>query len=149
MLEDYYDSYSNLFNGDNYDIPKRTKESIDRWACEAIPGGDFVMSVLKDNLSEAIMRADRENKRYIEDIVRYVINQIPSDCWGSKDLVENWEGLELRREYIVYDSIENKELFRFRSRYNTLGMDKVLEEAKDIADKNNYGDKDIFVGVSK
>ena len=37
--------------------------------------------------------------------------------------------------------------FWFRSQFNTLDMDKVLEKAKSIADQKNYQYQNISVGV--
>jgi len=52
-------------------------------------------------------------------------------------------------KYYAYLQNENGIVFNkfwFRSRHNTLSMDKVLEEAEQIADERNYYYDNIFVG---
>jgi len=96
-LEDYYKAYkwSMLFDDECFDIPKRTKRALDKWACWAEPGGDFITAVLRNDLMKAISRADLENQEAIMDIVIYIYNRLPKDCWGSEEAVESWEGLEI------------------------------------------------------
>ena len=96
-LEDYYKAYkwSMLFDDESLNIPKRTKRALDKWACWAEPNGDFIMAVLRNDLMRAISRADLENQKAIVDIVKYVYNRLPSQCWGSEEAVESWEGLEM------------------------------------------------------
>lgn len=96
-LQDYYDFYEDrmLFNDDHVDIPKRTKRALDRWACWGEFGGDFITAVLTNDLFKAVGRADLENKKALNDIVNYIYNNLPRQCWGSVENVEEWEGLKL------------------------------------------------------
>ena len=67
-----------------------TKESLDRYANHGIPTGGFLRAVLQNNLNEAVARGDEENLRDLAEIVRYVYNQFPSNCWGSPERVDAW-----------------------------------------------------------
>ena len=102
-LKDYYDVYkdSMLFNDDRLDIPERTKRSLDRWACFAEYQGGFITAVLENNLVEAFNKADRKNLNALDDIVKYIYNHLPFECWGSIEKVEKWEGLELRNKKFI------------------------------------------------
>lgn len=74
-----------------YMIPDYTRDALDRWAqCGLMPGG-FVRSVLCNDLSGACMRADMSNRSMLFEIVQYVYNELPSDCWGSEEKVDAWE----------------------------------------------------------
>lgn len=74
----------------SYDIPEITRESIDAWAREARPTGEFLRAVLSNNLREAFALADLENRVAMFDIVSYCWNEIPALCWGSPVSVEGW-----------------------------------------------------------
>lgn len=109
-LEDYYWAYKDamIFDAKSLDIPERTKKSLDRWACFGEEQGGFIMSVLKNNLVKAFSKADRENLNSLEDIVRYMYNRLPMNCWGGVKEVEKWEGLKLPNiEYIKLKSNED------------------------------------------
>jgi len=67
----------------------RTKEAIDMYVEYGVCG-DFLKSVLSNDLMEAFGRADEENRESLFDICSYVYNDIPGNCHGSKKIVENW-----------------------------------------------------------
>jgi len=71
-------------------IPQRFKESIDRYVQHGISTGSFLQSVLENDLKGAIGRADTEALLSLKDIVQYCYNEIPSECWGSKENVKDW-----------------------------------------------------------
>ena len=75
-----------------YNIPITTKETIDRYVQSRIPTGGFLYAVLTNDLFEAVGRADRYNRPALFDICNYIYNEIPYNCWGSKEAVEKWLG---------------------------------------------------------
>ena len=81
-----------------------TKESLDRYVNRGIPTGQFLRAVLCNNLVGAFSFGDDENLRDLHQIVMYVANQLPLQCWGSTQMVDDWiaaggkEGLRTRRE---------------------------------------------------
>jgi hypothetical protein len=46
--------------------------------------------VLSNDLFEAVNRADHQNKESFVDIVTYIYDHCPSNCWGSRDIVNQW-----------------------------------------------------------
>lgn len=71
-------------------IPIKTKQALDRYVAEGcIPGG-FLLAVLTNDLMGAVFRADEENLPALPHICRYVYNEIPSSCWGTKEKVYNY-----------------------------------------------------------
>ena len=64
--------------------------AINRFALLHERKGHFLMAVLKNDLREAINRADPENRKWLAQIVCYCHNEIPSCCWGSPEKVEAW-----------------------------------------------------------
>lgn len=76
-------------------IPVYTKEAIDLYVSDGIPTGSFVYAVLTNNLFDAVARADSTNIMFLREICQYIYNDIPSNCWGSQEKVNNW--LEMKR----------------------------------------------------
>lgn len=75
-------------------LPLAVKEALDRYVADHSGAGHFVMAVLRNDLTDAVCRADSESLRGLRDIVHYVYNELPKDCWGSKEKVDAW--LQLR-----------------------------------------------------
>jgi hypothetical protein len=73
-----------------YHIPQRIKEGLDRYAQQGIPTGDFLRSVLENNLMQAIHRADGYSSLCLWEICEYVYNELPGNCWGSHEVVRDW-----------------------------------------------------------
>jgi len=71
-------------------IPALLKRSLDRYAEDHVPVGDFLTAVLRNNFVDAVCRADDDNVRILPEIARYVYNNLPSQCWGSRKKVEDW-----------------------------------------------------------
>ena len=71
-------------------VPIRTINSINRYVTKGIVPGDFLTAVLENKLVESFSRADLENLNALDDIVKYVYNEIPMDCWGSEEEVKSW-----------------------------------------------------------
>lgn len=66
------------------------KGSLSRYVEFGIEPGSFLMAVLTNDLVGAVGRADVENIKRIPEIVRYVYNHLPSGCWGSNEIVEEY-----------------------------------------------------------
>ncbi len=71
-------------------IPQHTREALDRYVNDKIPIGGFLLAVLSNDLFGAIGQADRENRAALADICEYIYNELPGNCWGSKDIVWKW-----------------------------------------------------------
>ncbi len=81
-----------MYNHHKYpDVPDRTLNSLDQWAKNTLPPGSFGMAVLKNDLTEAVGRADRQNRNSLPRIVEYCYNELPNRCWGSEKAVKNWK----------------------------------------------------------
>lgn len=75
---------------DTTTIPTRTLAALDGHAQHGRPCGHFVTAVLENDLNAAVCRADDENLAALLPIVKYVYNELPSSCWGSRAKVEAW-----------------------------------------------------------
>jgi len=75
-------------------IEPRFKEAIDAWVSIARPMAGFINAVLENDFIEAVGRADPEAYANLKDIVKYLYNDCPIGCWGSKDRVKAWRLLK-------------------------------------------------------
>ena len=80
-------------NGDPayLEIPDRIMRAIVRWAKEGHWPGGFVAAVMRNDLLDAVCRADAEVALHLKGIVRFVYNQCPSQCHGSREKMEAWQ----------------------------------------------------------
>jgi hypothetical protein len=65
-------------------------ESLRAYVQTKRPTGDFLHAVLTNDLMEACCRADSQNRYLIFDIVNWLYNRAPAQCWGSVEKVERW-----------------------------------------------------------
>ena len=73
------------------EIPPRIKAAIDHYVEGGYTPGGFVMAVLSNDLTQAVLIADNESLSALPAIVRYVYNHIPHDAWGSPEITKAWE----------------------------------------------------------
>jgi hypothetical protein len=70
--------------------PNDLGDSFKRYIELRIPTGSFLRAVLENDLKEACGRADIYNQRILFEIVYWLYNEAPPDCWGSPEKVKAW-----------------------------------------------------------
>ena len=84
----------------NEPIPRAVAEALQRWVQRGTPCGGFLMAVLRNDLKEAVGRADRENNKALLGIVQAASWKIPGSAWGSEKKVNDWiDGHALLKRY--------------------------------------------------
>lgn len=78
------------FRGADGPIPQRTLAQLNAYTQKRRPVGGFLTAVLSNDLQLAVTLADRDNLRALKPICQYVYNQLPGDCWGSLEAVEQY-----------------------------------------------------------
>lgn len=76
-------------------IPEMTLNSLSLYVNEGVPTGSFLRSVLSNDLFGAFERADQGNRDAIGLLVTYIYNEIPAECWGTREHYHSW--LERKR----------------------------------------------------
>lgn len=71
-------------------IPSRMMSAIERYANWGIPPGGFLTAVICNDLFNAVGLADKENLVNLSAYVSYFYNEVPSQCWGSKEKMTAW-----------------------------------------------------------
>ena len=82
-------------------IPLDTHKAIVDWISTGKrPGGcSFVMAVLENNLTLAVVRADAMNLDALPDIVAWLVSFAPALCWGRPDTVLSWQQSKIAGQF--------------------------------------------------
>lgn len=76
-----------------YDVDANNAGALANWIVHGIPGGGFLHAVLTNDLTEAFSRADMTSRASLFNIVQFLYNAAPRDCWQTTENVANWQGL--------------------------------------------------------
>jgi hypothetical protein len=71
-------------------IPPRVREALERHARERAHTGDFVTTVLENDLKEAVWKADAASFAALPSICSYIHWELPGACHGSPAKVKAW-----------------------------------------------------------
>jgi hypothetical protein len=71
-------------------VPEHDHHGLIAFINDGIVPGSFLQAVLENNLREAFGRADLTNRAALFDIVSWLYNDAPADCWGSPEKVMAW-----------------------------------------------------------
>ena len=75
-----YEKYANR-------IPAATLQGLRNYIEHKIPTGGFLKAVLQNDLFSAFSRADPGNRAALGDIVMFMVNEAPRNCWGDREAV--------------------------------------------------------------
>lgn len=71
-------------------LPEHIRGGIKRYIEEKIPPGGFLTAVLSNDLVRSFASADHVNRHMMFDIVKWLYNEAPKNCWGSPERVKAW-----------------------------------------------------------
>lgn len=81
-----------MFNTEGYSkIPKETLDKLIAYGRdrEDVHSG-FLYQCLKNDFVGAATQADGAHQKCLPDIALFIFNQMPSQCWGSAEKIEEW-----------------------------------------------------------
>ena len=76
--------------GDPMYVPDKYVNSLEAYIKSGREPGGFLQSVLKNDLFEAIARADSLSLHVIDAILCWLSAHAPAPCWMSKENYEAW-----------------------------------------------------------
>ena len=71
-------------------IPTQTLTALQLYEQQKIPTGGFLYAVLTNDLFGAMGSGDTENVTALKHIVMYIYNNMPNNCFGSRQKVHQW-----------------------------------------------------------
>lgn len=79
-------------------LPEHIRAGVTGWIERGdVPGG-FLCAVIRNDLADAIGRADHINIQYISNIVSWFWNEAPAPCWGSPEKFNHWIEIHKHRK---------------------------------------------------
>jgi len=71
-------------------LPPGLRHAMSEYIDHNILHGGFLYAVLSNNLRDSVQLADSHNLPRIPEIVEWLFSYAPSECWGSRERVDNW-----------------------------------------------------------
>jgi hypothetical protein len=78
------------FEGQYAEIPEHMQAPLRAYVLEGRRPGDFLTSVICNDLRNAVGRADEDNLRLLRLYVQWFYNVVPGACWGSAENMLRW-----------------------------------------------------------
>lgn len=72
----------------------RMQSNVKRYVENGKVHGDFLRNLLKNDLVGTFSHADLENQRNMDEWITFVYNELPAECWGSEESVNDWSGIK-------------------------------------------------------
>ena len=72
------------------ELPGALGPGMKRYIEQGIQPGRFLTAVICNNLKESFAQADDFNQELMFDIVKWMYNEAPIDCWGSPSRMRRW-----------------------------------------------------------
>src|SRR5271168_3419638 len=88
-------------------IPDHMVDSVKNWVEYGWLPGEFLQSILENDIYEAVWHADNMNEGKISNWVKFVTWYLPSACHGNAERVRDWQvqggyrGEKLKGKYEV------------------------------------------------
>lgn len=67
------------------------EEGLRLWVEKGIRPGSFMTAMLANDFMNAAIRADDFNASKLQEWARFIYNELPEDCWGSREIMKEWE----------------------------------------------------------
>ena len=139
MLSDKPFTYAGLT------MPPHLAASLTRYAREGVRPGGFLQACLADSLMEAVGQADDVNVHLIPVISAYIYNELPSSCWGSRDIIDAYcRNSELRQKALHMCEAMNRSPPTVPD--NALSPDRIVEHFVEDSDPSSVRISDAETG---
>ena len=80
---------------------KRLIESLELYVAKGVPLGSFLEACVENDLRNAFGRADEESREHLFEIVKWLHNEAPSTCWGSREKRIAWQEVRAEERLIL------------------------------------------------
>ena len=71
-------------------LPDHLRGGMKRYLESGILPGGFLQACLRNDLSDAVLRADDETLPHLRDVVWFLNNEVPAPAWGSQKKTDEW-----------------------------------------------------------
>lgn len=71
-------------------LPSHMRDAVWAYIENGYLPGEFLQAIIKNDLKEAVGRADYININALPAYVEFFFNYAPGECWGSPEKVAAW-----------------------------------------------------------
>ena len=71
---------------------QEAKEKLEAYKTKKLAPGGFLTSILCNDLTSAVLKADDESKAHIVSITKHCWENLPNNIWGSREKFDNHIG---------------------------------------------------------
>lgn len=75
---------------DKFGVPEHLQGGIHRWIESGVVPGQFLQAVIRNDLFDAVARADDVSLGGLRTITLFFYNEAPGGCWGSPMKMREW-----------------------------------------------------------
>lgn len=72
------------------EVPEHCRAGLLRYLMLGIPPGSFLQSLISNDLTGAVARADAVNAQSIKSYIDFLHHEVSMECWGSVKRYEDW-----------------------------------------------------------
>jgi len=77
-----------------YGLPGYMEDGVKNWVVDGIEPGSFLCALFANDLMSACGQADDINRHLIFQWAGLLYNDVPSECKGSWQRMDEWQGLK-------------------------------------------------------
>ena len=88
--DDYHDRQVAALTPDYDLVPAHLQYGIREYIQRGNIPGDFLQAIIRSDLSKAFAHADGTTMAHMDDIVKFMWNEAPGQCWGDKAKMDTW-----------------------------------------------------------
>jgi hypothetical protein len=112
------------------DAPADVLAAINRWSEYRDYPGSFVMRMLCNDLIGTIRAADPQSLAALPILLRYLHNEVPTQCYGSEDKVTAWgNGPDPTTDHLLRNA-------------TTKTLESYLDAAHDVGEAKGAGESE-------
>lgn len=71
-------------------LPPHLRDGVERWVEQGITPGSFLRAVIRNDLYQAVLRADEVSLEALPNIMRWFIAHAPEGSYGSDKVFSQW-----------------------------------------------------------
>lgn len=71
-------------------IPTHMREGLECYVEHHVEPGRFLRAALENNFVLAVGYTDMADIKHFIELANVLYNELPGNCWGSKEKVQNW-----------------------------------------------------------
>ena len=95
-----------MIDGTYVGIPEATRGALVRYVVWGYSPGSALSAVLSNDLKEAVARCDEDSWAGVREVISWLYNHAPSECYGSLERFQAWGERDLSKLACLRDGLQ-------------------------------------------